>query len=153
METGGLKVKFSTKTKQTKCNCPMVGRSFEKKPKSGSQNRATLWMKTKDSSLSVFSQYYEALKNGSVTIYKLSTTQEEQWRTASENKRAGLNESPYCCVQWLMPHANMRVCVCVFCVRLAISGRKNMRVKVGEGSIREREREKKSKHSKNENKS
>lgn len=92
-------MKFSTKTEQTKCNCLMVGRSFEKKPNSGSQNRATLCMKTKDSSLSVFIQYYETLKNGSVTIYKLSTTQEEQRRTARENKRAGLNESPCCCVQ------------------------------------------------------
>lgn len=92
-------MKFSTKTEQTKCNCSIVGRSFEKKPNSGSQNRVTLCMKTKDSSLSVFSQYYETLKNGNTTIYKLSTTQEDQRRAARENKRAGLNESPYCCVQ------------------------------------------------------
>lgn len=92
-------MKFSTKTEQTKFNCPIVGRSFEKKPNSGSQNRATLCMKTKNSSLSVFSQYYETLKNGSTTIYKLSTTQEDQRSAARENKRAGLNESPYGCVQ------------------------------------------------------
>jgi len=48
----------------------------------GAKNRATLCMTTKDS----------ALKNGSITIYKPSTTQEESQRTARENKGAGLNE-------------------------------------------------------------
>lgn len=55
-EFGGLRVKFSIETELTVCNCPIVGRRFEKLPNLRSRNRATLCAKTKDSSVVVFNQ-------------------------------------------------------------------------------------------------